>query len=345
MPVISRKLTSVLPETESKQAMVDKTMNINYKENNSIPIRFWQYQKERFPLARHGLLITVFTFSAASYSRMCRGEDGFISSDRFFTGVITAVFLFLLLRILDEFKDFEDDSKYRPYRAVPRGLVSLRELGWFGLGMLLFLIIINALVMPEMLIPFCIVICYMLLMAKEFFVPIWLKKHPMIYMISHMVIMPLIDGYTTGLDWLSIGKTPPQGVEIFLIVSFFNGIVIEVGRKIRAHEAEENGVETYSMLYGPVKATVLWLGSMLITFITAYIACTFTGFGKAGLILLMVLLSCCSLPGIRFIKTKKQKLARSIENAAGIWTVGMYLIVGATPMITNLLQTVFRTGL
>jgi 4-hydroxybenzoate polyprenyltransferase len=315
---------------------------MNTIKENSRPflIRFWQYQKERFPFVQHGLLITVFTFSAASYSRMCRGDAGFIPLPRFIAGAVTAIFIFLLLRICDEFKDFEDDSKYRPYRAVPRGLITLKELAFLGAGILLFQLVLNALYMPEMIIPFLIVIVYMALMTKEFFVPQWLKGHPMIYMFSHMVIMPLIDGYTTGLDWLAAVKLPPHGVEIFLIVSFFNGIVIEVGRKIRALQSEETGVETYSALYGPVKATLLWFASILVTYITAIIACTFTGFGIEGFILLTIVFIGCSIPGILYIKTRKQSHAKGIENAAGLWTIGMYLIVGATPMIIHLAKTI-----
>ena len=45
-----------------------------------------------------------------------------------------ALLFFLQLRIADEFKDFEDDARYRPYRPVPRGLVTLRELAWVGVG-------------------------------------------------------------------------------------------------------------------------------------------------------------------------------------------------------------------
>jgi 4-hydroxybenzoate polyprenyltransferase len=41
----------------------------------------------------------------------------------------------------------------------------------------------------------------------------------------------------------------PNGLIIFLIVTFLNGVVIEIGRKIRAKEAEEVGVETYSYLW------------------------------------------------------------------------------------------------
>ncbi len=317
-------------------------MNTVTEKRKPFFIRFIQYQKERFPFVQHGPLIVVFTFSAASYSRMCRGDAGFVALPRFGIGVVTALFFFLLLRICDEFKDFEDDNRYRPYRAVPRGLVSLKELAVLGVSFLVMMVLLNGWYMPGMLVPFSLVILYMFLMTREFFVPVWLKKHPMTYMASHMVIMPLIDGYTTGLDWLTAGNTPPRGVEIFLIVSFFNGIVIEVGRKIRAPEAEETGVETYSSLYGPVKATCLWFGSMLVTGITAAIACTFVGFGMLGTFLLIPTFVLCALPGILFVASGEQRYGKTIEIAAGVWTIGMYLIVGATPMIIQLTKTLLK---
>jgi hypothetical protein len=46
----------------------------------------------------------------------------------------------------------------------------------------------------------------MAVMTKEFFVPEWLKKRPIVYMVSHMAIMPLIDLYATACDWLAGGR-------------------------------------------------------------------------------------------------------------------------------------------
>jgi hypothetical protein len=102
-------------------------------ENNaSFGRRFFIYQKERFPLIGHGLLVSAFSFSATAYSRLCRGADGFIPWPSFLIGIFTTVSLFLLVRIFDEFKDAEDDAKYRKNLPVPRGLVSLKELGTVG---------------------------------------------------------------------------------------------------------------------------------------------------------------------------------------------------------------------
>src|SRR3954470_8291934 len=96
--------------------------------------RWWVYQRERFPVFAHGPLIAAFSLSAVSFSRLLRGQVSLPEGKAALVAFVTALLFILQLRIADEFKDFEEDSKYRPYRAVPRGLVTLRELGWVGVG-------------------------------------------------------------------------------------------------------------------------------------------------------------------------------------------------------------------
>ena len=62
--------------------------------------------------------------------------------------------------------------------------------------------------------------------------------------------MPLVDFFGTSCEWLPRGSATPQGLGWFLAASFFNGIVIEIGRKLRLPGDEEEGVETYSRLWG-----------------------------------------------------------------------------------------------
>jgi 4-hydroxybenzoate polyprenyltransferase len=72
---------------------------------------------------------------------------------------------------------------------------------------------------------------------------------------------------------LAAGAAAPHaGLAWFLIVSFFNGVVIEVGRKIRAPQDEEVGVETYTALWGRPQAIMAWLGALLLTAISAWLA-------------------------------------------------------------------------
>ncbi|MEI8196373.1 MAG: hypothetical protein WCI73_10730, partial [Phycisphaerae bacterium] len=78
--------------------------------------RWWIYQRERFPIAGHGPLILAFSFSAVSYSRMLRGVPGLPALIPAAIAIVSCFLFFLQLRIADEFKDFTEDSQYRPYR-------------------------------------------------------------------------------------------------------------------------------------------------------------------------------------------------------------------------------------
>ena len=298
--------------------------------------RFLTYQRERFPLLANGLLIVIFTFSAVSYSRVCRGEEGFIPVGIFVLGAVTAIFFFLLLRIFDEFKDFEEDSTWRPYRPVPRGLVTLGELRNLGIVLGVVLLILNGLLIPHLLPAFALVIGYMVLMGREFFVRDWLKRHPVAHMLSHMVIMPTIDFYTTGLDWLRLGADPPSGLEWFLLVTFLNGMVIEVGRKIRTPEQEEMGVETYSSLWGSRRAAWIWIGIVAGTCATAILAALHAGYGMTGTVVLLGMFLLAMIPPALFLIRPDPKRSRLIETTAGLWTIGMYLTLGGVPMVGRL---------
>src|SRR5262249_2400864 len=139
------------------------------------------------------------------------------------------------------------------------------------------------------------------LMSKEFFVGEWLKRHPVIYLISHMVIIPLVDFYATACDWWPAGQSMPHGLGWFVAASYSNGIVIEIGRKIRAPADEELGVNTYSAIWGPVTAVLAWLGAMLTTAICATLAAAVIDFVIPVASVLAALLLIAVLVAWRFL--------------------------------------------
>ena len=305
----------------------------NLADNNkSIVARLWIYQTERFPLFGHGLLILAFSLSAVCYSALLRHQTHFPAGSILIAAFVSALIFFLLLRIADEFKDFEEDAQYRSYRAVPRGLVSLRELAWVA-GLV---IIIQALLAVSwhkgLLLLLMSVWIYLFAMSNEFGVKRWLKAHPFTYMWSHMLIMPLIDLYATSWDWVIASGSPPPGLFWFLLLSFFNGMVIEVGRKIRAPESEEIGVETYSALWGINKSVTIWLINLILTAFSAWMAAIKIGFALPVLILLLILISIAAILGAKFIRKPTPALAKGIENYSGIWTILMYTSLGLLPM-------------
>ena len=299
--------------------------------------RFFIYQKERFPFAVHALLVASFSFSAISYSRICRGVEGFVSWDRYFLGIFTTISLFFLVRIFDEFKDASDDASFRKELPVPRGLISLRELAILGVLTVVLQIAVNLYFFPQMLLLYFLVIAYLLIMAKEFFISSWLKKHQFWYITSHMFIIPLIDIYASGLDWLLEGAKAPSGLLFFFGVSYMNGIVLEVGRKLRVPGKEQEGVLTYTSMLGKNKAVMLWIGILLITLLLSIAASAFAGYGIAATYILGTIFIVCSLPAILFLFSETEKISKMIELSSVLWTIAMYLTLGGIPMIFKLI--------
>lgn len=294
--------------------------------------RWWIYQRERFPLAAHGPLILAFSASAVSYSALLRGSSTAPSLRSFAVAFVVSLGSFLLLRIADEFKDQEEDAKYRPYRPVPRGLVRLRELAWIGVGVAVGQLTLALLIGWKLVGLLAVTWIYFALMSREFFVREWLKARPVVYLFSHMAIMPLVDWFATGCDWVHAGGTMPPGLFWFLAASFCNGIVIELGRKIRSPGQEETGVETYSVLWGPRIAVLAWLAAMGATLLSAGIAGARIAFAAPLLAVLGTCLVVAALCGRAFLHSPEPKASKRIEALSGVWTLALYLVLGVIPL-------------
>ena len=171
--------------------------------------RWAVYQRERFPLASHVPLVAAFSASAVCFSSLLRGHYAAPTAAALGVAFLTSLLFFLQLRIADEFKDFEEDSRFRPYRPVPRGLVTLRELAWLGAAAAGVQLALAFWLEPSLVWLLIATWLYLTLMTREFFVRRWLKKHPVVYMTSHMLILPLVDLYATACDWRVAGVTGP----------------------------------------------------------------------------------------------------------------------------------------
>lgn len=294
--------------------------------------RWWIYQKERFPIFAHGPLIIVFCTAVMFFSAL--QQDQFVLPDlvRICGAVITTLILFFQLRVADEFKDFEIDAKYRPERPVPRGLVQLRELAKLAYAgaAIQFLL---AVFIDVGLLPILVAVwAYMGLMTKEFFAPEWLRKHPAIYLLSHMLIMPLIAFYISAFDWLCVCRTMPQGMTWILCVAFFCGLVLELGRKIRIPRQEREGVETYSGIWGTGKSVIIWLVAIAAAVAAYANAATLISssslhisLGSAALLIGVLTLS---LFARRFDRGYTEIAAKIIEPSSGLVAMLLYLGLG-----------------
>jgi 4-hydroxybenzoate polyprenyltransferase len=297
--------------------------------------RWWAYQRERFPILIHGPLIAAMSFSNVSVSALLRDQASLPAMGSFLVAFTSTLLFFLQLRIADEFKDHEADARYRPYRAVPRGLVSMRELGIVAAVGALLQLALALWLHPALAFLLAPVWLYLGLMWKEFFVRRYLTAHPIAYLWTHMLILPLITMYATACEWRAADASPPKGVAWLLAASFCNGLVIEIGRKIRAPEAEERGVETYSVLWGRRTATLAWWGAMLLAAASSLPVGRRIGVAGALSGAFGLILVAAAIAGWRFLDRPTSKRAGLFEPISGLWTLVAYLGLGAGPWLLS----------
>ncbi|MEO5616579.1 MAG: UbiA family prenyltransferase [Candidatus Eisenbacteria bacterium] len=308
----------------------------------SLPARLWRYQAERFPLAGYAPLITAFTFASVSYSRSARrfaglpDSAGFVPWPLFVVGAFTSLACFLLLRVLDEHKDAETDRRWRPELPVPRGLVSLGELRGLGAVLVASGVAANALVAPVLLLPLLLVAAWAALMTKEFFVRVWLRAHVGAYLVTHMLIMPMIDAYTTGIDWLVAGRHAPSGLPWFLAATFANGVLVEIGRKLRAPADERQGVDSYTRAWGVRRAPLAWLLVLAAAATVVTIAARSTGAAGLSAAIVFPAAALLAIPAVRFVATGDERAAKQVELTSGLWGLISYLTLGFGPMLAGL---------
>lgn len=296
-------------------------------------IRWWIYQRERFPLLAHGPLILAFSYSAVSFSGLLRGDQTWPGATVIGVAFLCCLISFLHLRIADEFKDFEEDARYRPYRPVPRGLVRLRELGWVWVGTAAVQLFLAAWLDLRLVGVLLLTWGYLALMTREFFLREWLVARPFTYLWTHLLIMPLIDLFATAVDWMPTEGAPPAGIYLFVLVSFFNGMVIELGRKIRAPESEEEGVPTYSGQWGRLPAVSVWLSALVLTIGLGLVAAGLIDF----ILPATVIWGSFFLVGLflaqSFLRHPTPARAQRLEVFSGLWTLALYLTLGVLPRL------------
>lgn len=303
----------------------------------SLAARLWQYQAERFPLLRSGVLVAVFAASGVTLSSVLGGRS-LPGPGAYGCAFLVTFGLFFQLRAADEVKDLEDDRRYRPERAIPRGLVSLRLVVGIAAGIAVVQAALTWFYAPALLALLLLVWGWMALMSAEFFAPAVLRAKPVLYLVSHMLVMPLIDLWITAVDWLPRGGVPPAGLVPALLLSLANGTVLELGRKTWAPQSERPGVETYSALWGPGAAARTWLGVLLAAAVLAALTGAAAGAAWPVAALAAVALAAAGSTGWSFLRRPDPAAQRRLDGAAGLWVLASYAALGAVPLAVRALR-------
>jgi 4-hydroxybenzoate polyprenyltransferase len=108
-------------------------------------------------------------------------------------------------------------------------------------------------------------------------------------------------------------------------------VVIEFGRKLRAPADEEEGVQTYTALWGARRAPFYWLGMLAATGVCAGLAARPLGCAGTVGVILIAWFAVAAITVFRFRKSTPPRSGKRFELLSGVWTLTLYLSLGALP--------------
>lgn len=166
--------------------------------------------------------------------------------------VLTAVSL--LIRVMDEFKDYQDDLSNFPDRPLPSGRVHKKDLialGYFCVMLILFLSMTSS----RLLIWSIITLAFTGLMLKWFFIESLMRKSlPLAFITHHPIVLFNFIYLLIACVQMNSEVGWDKAVYILPVCLIFTNW--EVVRKIRAPH-QETSYTTYSKIFGPRPAILI----------------------------------------------------------------------------------------
>ena len=286
---------------------------------------------ERFPL-RNGLFFVLLYLTTVLVARMTATPTAVALTARDVLGVAALWSFFLLLRIFDEHKDFAADAIAHPERVLQRGRVTLRQLRVLGAVAVLFQLGVCVWLdrgVGAITAWWTASLAWSLLMAREFFASTWLRRHLLVYAVSHMAVMVLLVAWVAALGAPAAPREPLIWALAALV--FFAGFVFEVARKIRSPDEELPMADSYTRALGIWRAALLLAALALITWLVAISLARRIAFSGAlpssigtGLLALVAVIA-----AIRFARRPTHLHAKFAEAAAGLSIMAAHAMVVA----------------
>jgi 4-hydroxybenzoate polyprenyltransferase len=278
------------------------------------------YLRERFPLAAHSVLILSFYSSNQFLAHALAAPGAPMRYDLgSLAGGLTLLCFFLHLRIFDDHKDYEEDRRHFPDRALSRGVVTLGELKVLAAAAIALELALAAWRGPAALAAVLLALGYSVLMLKEFFARDWLRRRFFLYATLHLLIVPCLSlvvfSFATG-RWF---WEAPRWYWLYACVGFFVAFNWEISRKIRAPEEEIEGVDSYTRRFGLYGAAwlVLWVRAIdtaLVTIVGLHLDLSIWFYA-----VLFLLFAICAIGFLEYRLHTTPRTARRMETYAGFY--------------------------
>jgi 4-hydroxybenzoate polyprenyltransferase len=230
----------------------------------SAPRRWTRYFIERSPLP---MLLIVGGGISISASYLMRDSLDVAAASLAGIGIVG---LLVLMRMMDEIKDFEKDRVAHPERPLPRGLVSREALRHVMLvAMLVLLVYAGVLGVTRNAVAgslYAITVAYSFLMYREFFVSTLLNRNQLVYAVSHQVI--LLPMYVFAVALVTPAEILSARSVWFALSGLGASFVYEVSRKLDPDALPV--LRTYLKVHGRAAVVVAIVAALALLAVSSY---------------------------------------------------------------------------
>lgn len=226
--------------------------------------RFYKYQKVRFPIAVISITSAAVVLSSAAVSL-----DGDLNvSENLISLIVAIVFSVLFMfhiRVIDEFRDFQFDSKYHSDRPVQKGVISLKQLMTMNvLALIVQFLFILSLSSRAMFLWF-LAFGYTVISGSDFLLGNRIKRKFYLYNILNLVQLFIFQFFLYSIFDPSFSYS-----NISLTTHFFfatgNVVLLEFARKMKSKKGESKVKDTYSSRFGAGGSALVFVIIALISF-------------------------------------------------------------------------------
>ena len=295
------------------------------KDNRNFFKRFYEFQKERLQLE-----VLIFTTSAVVLSSVAvslpLGENIFNYWKEIIVSFVTLLLFMFHIRVLDEHKDYEFDTKYHKDRPIQRGLISLKELLILDIIGLVVLFVLNIFFPLRAMIFLFIALGYTLLAGNEFFMKNWIRKRFFLYNFLNLLQLLFLQFYLYSLidpkfSFKNILLT------VHFVFVLFNVGILEFARKLKAKSEETDAKDTYSSRLGIKKSVIVYI---LICF-TVYglFSYMFSSLGFSWILFAISLtfLNLVILTTLIYMSNNNKISSLLLQSFAALFYISMHLIL------------------
>jgi 4-hydroxybenzoate polyprenyltransferase len=286
----------------------------------------WDWMQERFPpltLFTSALLVALV---ASTLRFMQHGHPFWKVSDAL---VALAVWCqFLLLRVLDEHKDFKDDARFHPERVLQRGVIGLGTLKILGAVACLITLLVTLVVSRGSVLAlgaWAVVEVWTFLMTVEFFAPRFLRSRIGLYSASHMLVLPLMVMWISTLT-ASSAQPFSFGLAVLMTFAYINGLIYEVARKTKGREEEKPDEPTFTRLWGVSTSARALNVLMLLSFVLfALFGLADLSFNWLGLLPTAAFMILSVLSVQKFTQGPSRKARQRVEGITALYVLAAYI--------------------